>query len=197
VLMAEVERRWGRLGLPPGWATDRQRDLARDMVKRLADYYELARTSGWSKVGSELPVRVDVGRATLVGRVDRLERDAAGRLRVLDYKTGSSRVSKEKLARHPQLATYQVATEHGAFADEGSASAGAALLQLGKAANKTNSPQEQPPLSDAEDPRWAEQLVADTADGMGGADFVAVVGEWCKFCPVKASCPAQPEGDTI
>lgn len=196
-LMAEVERRWGRLGLAPGWATERQRDLAHDMVRRLSGYYELARTSGWNKVGSELPVRVEVGRATLVGRVDRLERDPAGRLRVLDYKTGSTRVGKEKLARHPQLATYQVATEHGAFGDEGSQSAGAALLQLGKAANKNNPPQAQPPLAESEEPGWAEQLVADTAEGMGGADFVAVVGEWCKFCPVRASCPAQPEGDTI
>jgi len=196
-LIAEVERRWGRLGLPPGWTTDRQRDLARDMVRRLSEYYELARASAWEKVGSELHVRVDVGRATLVGRVDRLERDPAGRLRVLDYKTGSSRVGKDKLARHPQLATYQVATEHGAFGEEGTQSAGAALLQLGKAANKSNPPQEQPALAEAEEPGWAEQLVADTAEGMGGAGFVAVVGEWCKFCPVRASCPAQPEGDSI
>ena len=28
MLVAEVERRWGRLGLPPGWATERQRDRA-------------------------------------------------------------------------------------------------------------------------------------------------------------------------
>ena len=196
-LVAEVERRWGRLGLPPGWTTDRQRDLARDMVRRLSDYYALTRTSGWEKVGSELRVRVDVGRATLLGRVDRLERDPDGRLRVLDYKTGSSRVGKEKLTQHPQLATYQVMTEHGAFGEEGSQSAGAALLQLGKAANKTNLPQEQSPLLEAEDPGWAERLVADTAEGMGGAGFAAVVGEWCTFCPVRASCPAQPEGDTI
>ncbi len=196
-LIAEVERRWGRLGLPPGWTTDRQREQARDMVRRLAAYYEAARHSPWEKVGSELPVRVDVGRATVTGRVDRLERGADGRLRVVDYKTGSTAVSKDKLARHPQLATYQVATEHGAFAAEGTRSAGAALLQLGKAATKANPPQVQPALSEADDPGWAVQLVADTAEGMGGAQFDAVVGEWCKFCPVKASCPAQPEGETI
>lgn len=196
-LVAEVERRWGRLGLPPGWATDRQRDLARDMVRRLSAYYDHARSAEWEKVGSELVVRVDVGRATLVGRVDRLERDAEGGLRVLDYKTGSGRVGKDKLAQHPQLATYQVATEHGAFGDEGSRSAGAALLQLGKAANKSNPPQQQMPLADQDDPGWAQRLVAETAEGMGGAEFEAVVGEWCTFCPVKSSCPAQPEGDTI
>ncbi|MDQ6715280.1 MAG: PD-(D/E)XK nuclease family protein, partial [Actinomycetota bacterium] len=196
-LVAEVERRWGRLGLPPGWMTDRQLEEARKMVRRLAAYYQQAQATQWSKVGSELPVRVDVGRATIVGRVDRLERDSDGRLRVLDYKTGSATVSKAKLGQHPQLATYQVATEHGAFRDEGSTSAGAALLQLGKAALKTVAPQVQPPLAESDDPGWAERLVTDTAEGMGGAEFVAVVGDWCTFCPVRSSCPAQAEGDTI
>ncbi len=196
-LVAEVERRWGRLGLPPGWMTDRQLEEARKMVRRLAAYYQQAQASQWSKVGSELPVRVDVGRATIVGRVDRLERDSDGRLRVLDYKTGSATVSKAKLGQHPQLATYQVATEHGAFRDVGSTSAGAALLQLGKAALKTVAPQVQPPLAESDDPGWAERLVTETAEGMGGAEFVAVVGDWCTFCPVRSSCPAQAEGETI
>ena len=38
-LVAEVERRWGRLGLPPGWATDRQREQAHRMAYRLAAYF--------------------------------------------------------------------------------------------------------------------------------------------------------------
>lgn len=196
-LVAEVDRRWGRLGLPSGWVSDKQRDLAHEMVRRLADYYTLARSSGWEKVDSEREIRVDVGRATITGRVDRLERHPDGGLRVLDYKTGSSSPPKKTIDDHPQLATYQVATERGAFAPDGSRSAGAALLQLGKAATKANAPIVQTPLSEQPDPERAQRLVIETADGMSGSDFVAVQGTWCKYCPVKSSCPVQPEGEVL
>ena len=195
-LVAEVDRRWGRLGLPPGWVNDRLRDDAHDMVGRLVDYYARAARDGWEKVGSEVGLRVEVGRATISGRVDRLERDAAGRLRVLDYKTGSSAPTKAAVLVHPQLATYQVATEHGGF-DEGRESAGAAILRLGKKAPKDNAPMEQPPLADQEDPHWAEELIALTAEGMSGAVVVATQGTQCLYCPVKSSCPVQPEGDVL
>ena len=55
------------------------------------------------------------------------------------------------MATHPQLGTYQLAVEHGAFGSEGRTSAGAALLHLGKAAGTTGTPalQQQPPLDTA------------------------------------------------
>ena len=39
--------------------------------------------------------------------------------------------------------------------------------------------------------------VTTTADGMSGSTFQATVGDWCKMCQVKASCPAQPEGRVL
>ena len=196
-LVAEVERRWGRLGLPPGWATDRQREQAHQMAYRLAAYF--ADPTRPEKVDSEVPLRIDVGRATISGRVDRLEREPDGGLRVVDYKTGSSKPKAQDVATHPQLGTYQLAVEHGAFGSEGQTSAGAALLHLGKAAGTTGKPalQQQPPLDTQDDPAWAAALVAETADGMGGGEFAATPGSWCTFCPVKTSCPAMPEGSTL
>ena len=196
-LVAEVERRWGRLGLPPGWATDRQREQAHQMAYRLAAYF--ADPTRPEKVDSEVPLRIDVGRATISGRVDRLEREADGGLRVVDYKTGSSKPKAQDVATHPQLGTYQLAVEHGAFGSEGQTSAGAAVLHLGKAAGTTGKPalQQQPPLDTQDDPAWAAALVAETADGMGGGEFAATPGSWCTFCPVKTSCPAMPEGSTL
>ena len=47
------------------------------------------------------------------GRVDRLERDAEGRLVVIDVKTGKSPVSKDDAQRHAQLAAYQLAIAEG------------------------------------------------------------------------------------
>lgn len=196
-LVAEVEARWGRLGLRPGWTSDRQREKAHEMVRRLAEFYAQTQAAGWEKVGSEVALRAVVGRAVIAGRVDRLERDTAGALRVVDYKSGSSKPTAKAVLEHPQLATYQVATEHGAFEPHGTESAGAALVQLGSAAAKSNAPQQQPPLAQAEDPAWAEQLVEATADGMGGAEFVATVGPSCQFCPVRSACPAQPEGRSL
>jgi RecB family exonuclease len=196
-LVAEVERRWGRLGLPPGWATDRQREQAHLMAYRLAAY--LQDPGRPQKVGSEVKLHVDVGRATISGRVDRLEREPDGRLRVLDYKTGSSKPKADEVDTHPQLGTYQLAVEHGAFGREGQVSAGAALLHLGKAAGSSGHPnlQQQRPLAEQDDPSWAAELVARTAEGMGGAEFAATPGSWCTFCPVKTSCPAMPEGSTL
>ena len=196
-MRAEVDRRWGRLGLPQGWLSRRQRAEAQTMVARLARYFEESAAGGWERIGVELDLRVELGRAVLKGRVDRLERHSGGGLRVVDLKTGSGKPSRGDLLRNAQLGAYQVAVEHGAFEDHGSVSAGAALLQVGKAAGVRTTLQQQAPLSDDDDPKWAELLVADTAEGMAGSDFRATVGPACTCCAVRSSCPVQPEGRVI
>jgi superfamily I DNA/RNA helicase/RecB family exonuclease len=196
-MKAEVEHRWGRLGLPAGWLSRRQQAEAQVMVARLAGYFEEAAAGGWERIGAELDLRVELGRAVLKGRVDRLERDGSGGLRVVDLKTGSSKPSRGDLLRNAQLGAYQVAVEQGAFADHGTVSAGAALLQVGKAAGVSTTLQTQGPLSADDDPKWAELLVMDTAEGMAGNRFTATVGRVCTFCSVRSSCPVQPEGRVI
>jgi hypothetical protein len=57
--------------------------------------------------------------------------------------------------------------------------------------------QVQPPLADAEDPKWAEKLVIDAADGMAGREFLAQPSSWCGFCPAKISCPAHADGGQV
>jgi len=196
-MRAEVELRWARLGLPEGWVSRRQLAEAQNMVSRLARYFEESATGGWERVGVELDLQVQIGRALLRGRVDRLERDGKGALRVVDLKTGSSKPSKPELVHNAQLGAYQAAVEHGAFAELGTVSAGAALLQVGKAAGVKTTLQEQQPLSADDDPGWAQALVSNTAEGMAGCDFLATVGPACTFCPVRSSCPVQPEGRVI
>jgi len=196
-LQAEVEARWGRLGLPDGWLSRRQLAEAQSMVARLARYFEDSTAGGWECVGVELDMQVELGRALLKGRVDRLERHSDGGLRVVDLKTGSAKPSKGELLRNAQLGAYQAAVELGAFADHGSVSAGAALLQVGKAAGVKTTLQEQAPVSEDDDPEWAQALVTDTAEGMAGSEFVATIGAACTFCAVRSSCPVQPEGRVI
>ena len=196
-MRAEVDLRWGRLGLPPGWLSRRQQSEAQTMVARLARYFEESAAGGWERIGVELDMQVELGRAVLKGRVDRLERDSSGGLRVVDLKTGSGKPTRGDLLRNAQLGAYQAAVEHGAFAGHGTVSAGAALLQVGKAAGVRTTLQQQVPLSADDDPGWAHVLVTETAEGMAGSEFTATSGPVCTFCAVSSSCPVQPEGRVI
>jgi superfamily I DNA/RNA helicase/RecB family exonuclease len=195
-LLAEFDRRWPTLGLGTGWIGRRDYERTRPMVERLGRWLaEHPRTL----IAVEAPFDVDVGRARLVGRVDRLERDEDGRVVVVDIKTGKSAAKDDELAVHPQLAAYQLAVEHGAF-DELTGgerrSGGASLLQLGAHKSAAHE-QAQPPADTAEDPGWAADLLAKAVDGMAGAVFRAERTSWCGFCPARPSCPAHAEGEQV
>ena len=199
-LVAQVDRRWGRLGMPPGWLTERRRAEAHDMIGRYVAYRQVAAEHGWQRAAVEQEFAVSLGRARLSGRVDRLERDPLGRLRVVDLKTGARKPTASEITEHGQLGAYQVAVEEGGFAELGRASGGAALVQIGKGAGlagRRAAVQSQPPLAEAEDREWAHRLIGSTAVGMGAASFAAVQGSWCTMCPSKGSCPVQPEGEVI
>lgn len=76
---------------------------------------------------------------------------------------------------------------------------GAALIQLGKSQTSlTPGVQTQPALDRDEDPLWAEQLITQIGEGMAGATFLAKPdARRCSRCPVRTSCPVQPEGQAI
>lgn len=191
---AELERRWGRLGMPPGWLSRRDLARAQQMTARLATYVREATAQGWRRAGSEATMRAALGRAVVTGRVDRVEVDAHGRVRVVDLKTGSSKPTPEEVRRHGQLGAYQLAVEAGALLEYGDRSGGAALLQLGGAANVATTLQVQVPLAEDPEPGWAAELVSTTADAMAAATFTATPGQWCGSCRLRSSCPAREEG---
>jgi len=115
-LQTLLAQRFDRLGLGTGWVAATERARAETMVAKLVEYVSAAQRAGRQLVATEQSTQVEVGRATIVGKVDRLERDQEGRLVVIDLKTGRSAPSRAELARHAQLGVYQVAVEEGGFA---------------------------------------------------------------------------------
>jgi len=193
-LLPRLEDALARMDLGGPWTTRRERERARSM---LASFLVWLDAGGRRElVGVELPFSVEVdGRAKLTGRVDRLERDADGRLVVIDLKTGRTPARGDDLARHPQLGAYQLAAQAGGFG-EPAEPGGAALVQLGGSAARPKQ-QNQPPLGDADDPDWARRLVVTVAEGMAGTTFAARENGACRICPVRTSCPAHDGGRQV
>jgi RecB family exonuclease len=196
-----LDERIGRLGLGQSWVGRRQREQLERMIAKFAQYVAKARAEGRELVAVEQDVAVQLGRALVRGQVDRLERDAEGRLVVVDLKTGGAAPSKSEVVRHAQLGVYQAAVEEGGFervAGAGRESGGAMLVQLGVTKNKNAGVQQQRPIADdLQDPQWAHRMVAEVADGMAGAGFEAGGNPLCRTCKVRRSCPLLPEGRQV
>ena len=221
-LAAELERLLARVDLGGPWNTRREGDRARVMLAKFVHWLAASR-GRWTLVDVEVPFTVEVGdRAVVHGRVDRLERDAAGRLVVIDLKTGRVAPREEELRRHAQLGVYQLAIEADGFPEPptepgstpvpapspspacpapdpqagGPLSGGAALVHLGRP-TRAYSEQRQPPLSEDDQPGWAATLVRTAAEGMAGSTFRAMPSASCRICPVRTSCPAHDAGRQV
>lgn len=195
-LVAELERRWPELGLRPGWPETVARTKARTMIDRLAQHF----AASGEVLATEARFAAEVGRADLVGSVDRIVARPDGSIVIEDLKTGAP-ARAEDARVNAQLGAYQVALAAGAFADvpgvgEAPTGGGATLVHVG-GTSKGPSLREQPPLDETDDPGWARELVEDAATTMAAATFTAVKNSMCDFCPVRRSCPVQDEGRTM
>jgi RecB family exonuclease len=181
-----------KLDLGPGWSDQRQRVSAQDMLDRFLRWHA---ANDRELVAAEEDFDVVVGRARLRGQVDRLERDADGRLVVVDLKTGKT--PAKNTDEHGQLAAYQVAATAGAFGDHGTVSGGAALLQVGTGAKAKEQRQDALPTDVPVAQTWAGELIAEVADGMGGASFEVRTGSYCSRCPMRRTCPMHERGRQV
>jgi superfamily I DNA/RNA helicase/RecB family exonuclease len=195
-----VAQRFDQIELPARWLGQRERDRAEKMVDKLLSWLG-GNPREQVAVEKEFEVRLEPDHVSaerevhVRGRVDRLERDAKGRLVVVDLKTGASAPSLDDAAEHPQLAAYQVAVEAGAFGP-GEISGGAEIVAVGTG-HATAAVRVQPPLSESDDPAWAEALVRNAAAAMAASTFRAVVNESCPYCAVNTSCPLSGKGRQV
>ncbi|WP_018252302.1 ATP-dependent helicase [Salinispora mooreana] len=197
-LLDYVAARFDAIELAARWMVGPEQARAEAMVDKLLRWLA-TNPRRLLAIEHEFAVRLDDPRhpVDLVGRVDRLEVDPDGRLVVVDLKTGkSTAVTAADLAEHPQLGAYQAAVEAGAFAEFGTESGGASLVQLGTGAREARE-QAQPPAGEGPAAGWATALVRRTAETMAAATFAAVANSKCRVCPVRTSCPVSGQGRQV
>jgi superfamily I DNA/RNA helicase/RecB family exonuclease len=190
-----LDERWHTLDFGAAWLASHERERATTMLAKLIEWLRGSRGE-LALVDVERDFDVVVGsshQARLRGRVDRIERDEAGRAVVIDLKTGKSKADDPSV--HPQLGAYQLAVEAGAFGD-GVASGGARLVQIGTT-HKGVVEQAQAPLAEADDPGWIAERVEHVAGRLRGSEFSATVNSYCGACDVKSSCPLRTEGRQV
>jgi superfamily I DNA/RNA helicase/RecB family exonuclease len=199
-LLAGLERAWEHLPFDAQWHAANELARHRAMVEAFVEWRAQSRGE-LTEVGVEVEVdgtlgtpRHDGGGIRLRGRVDRLERDGAGRLVIVDVKTGKTPVSKDDAQQHAQLAMYQLAVAEGLI-PAGDEPGGARLVYVGKTGAAGATVREQDPLTTAARDEWRD-LVRVAADATAGPQFIARRNDGCAHCPIRPFCPAHADGST-
>lgn len=192
-MSAVLERVWGQMPFESQWHAANELERHRAMLSTFVAWRAQTRHE-LTEAGSEVDVdgMLSTGegpRVRVRGRTDRLERDAEGRLVVVDLKTGKSPVSKDDAQSHAQLAMYQLAIAEGLVAD-GAEPGGGRLVYLGKTGASDATERTQDALTPQACDDWRTSVRQAAAASQGPA-FVARINDGCAHCPVRAMCPAQ------
>ncbi|WP_102142763.1 ATP-dependent helicase [Mycobacterium hubeiense] len=192
-MLNKLQAIWDALPFDAEWYSDNELQRHRAMLSTYAHWRAESRHE-LTEVGTEVEVEGEVAPGVRVrGRLDRLERDSAGRLVVVDIKTGKSPVSKDDAQRHAQLAMYQLAVAEGLL-PHGDSPGGGRLVYLGKAGRDGAAERHQDALTPDARAEWLDAVRRAAADTQG-PQFVARVNDGCAHCPVRAMCPAHAPGD--
>ncbi len=199
-LLAGLDRAWEHLPFEAKWHSANELARHRAMIEAFVDWRAQTR-SDLTEVGVEVDVDGTLrnshdgeGEIRLRGRVDRLERDATGRLVIVDIKTGKTPVSKDDAQQHEQLALYQLAVAEGML-PAGTEPGGARLVYIGKTGAAGVTQREQDPLTPGARDEW-RSLVRQAAGATAGPQFIARRNDGCAHCPIRPSCPAHVTGST-
>ncbi|MFJ9416056.1 ATP-dependent helicase [Streptomyces sp. NPDC101227] len=210
VLMARLDSVWDALAFDAPWKSRQEKDTARAALERFLRWHVMARdTHGRHAVAAEhgFDVTLEAGayQVRIRGSMDRVERDPQGRAYVVDFKTGKNKPTGPEVARHPQLAVYQLAVREGAVDDAFDGHTpdpgGAELVHLRLGAPQKEggdalpAVQAQPPPEEGGE--WVGELLATAAGRVLEERFTPTTGTHCTHCAFRASCSARPEGQHI
>ncbi|MDF6044744.1 ATP-dependent helicase [Streptomyces sp. JH14] len=206
VLMERLDSVWDGLVFDAPWKSRQEKEQARAALERFLRWHVMDRT-GRTAAASEhdFDVTLEAGEyeVQIRGSMDRVEQDADGRAYVVDFKTGKQSPTKDEVARHPQLAVYQLAVREGAvdeiFGGHRPDPGGAELVQLRQPAPKKEGGDALPKVQAQEPPatEWVSDLLATAAGRVLDERFTPTTGQHCTHCTFRASCSAQPEGRHI
>lgn len=206
VLMERLDSVWDALAFDAPWKSAQEKEHARVALERFLQWHVMDR-SARTPVSSEhdFDVTLEAGpyEVRVRGSMDRVEQDAQGRAYVVDFKTGKQTPTAAEVARHPQLAVYQLALREGAVDDafEGvrPEAGGAELVQLRQGAAKKDGGETLPKVQ-AQEPlagEWVGDLLATAAGKVLDERFSPTTGQHCTHCAFRASCSARPEGRQV
>ncbi|MGW2179456.1 ATP-dependent helicase [Streptomyces sp. NPDC001732] len=214
VLMERLESVWDGLVFDAPWKSRQEKEQARIALERFLRWHVMDRTGRTSAASEhDFDVTLEAGEyeVRIRGSMDRVEQDAEGRAYVVDFKTGKQAPTKDEVARHPQLAVYQLAVREGAvdevFDGRRPEPGGAELVQLRQGAAKKEGGDALPKVQ-AQEPldgggggdgggEWVSDLLATAAGRVLDERFTPSTGQHCGHCAFRASCSAQPEGRHI
>ncbi|MEU9979831.1 UvrD-helicase domain-containing protein [Streptomyces sp. NPDC050856] len=206
VLMERLDSVWNALAFDAPWKSAQEKEHARVALERFLRWHVTDR-GGRAPAATEhgFDVTLEAGRyeVRIRGSMDRVEADEHGRAYVVDFKTGKQAPTKDEVARHPQLAVYQLAVREGAvdevFGGHRPEPGGAELVHLRQAAPKKEGGEGLPKVQ-AQEPlggEWVGDLLATAAGRVLDERFTPSTGQHCAHCSFRASCSARPEGRHI
>nr|WP_259670268.1 ATP-dependent DNA helicase [Streptomyces sp. ID38640] len=208
VLMERLDSVWDALAFDAPWKSRQEKDHARAALERFLRWHVMEReTRGRDTVATEhgfdLTLRAGAYEVRIRGSMDHVSQDTQGRAYVVDFKTGKQKPTGPEVARHPQLAVYQLAVREGAVDDAFDGRTpepgGAELVHL-----RLGAPQKEGgdalPAVQAQQPldgEWVGELLATAAGRVLEERFTPTTGSHCTHCAFRTSCSAQPEGRHI
>ncbi|MFP1626730.1 UvrD-helicase domain-containing protein [Streptomyces sp. 5K101] len=206
VLMERLDSVWDALVFDAPWKSKQEKEHARVALERFLRWHVMDR-GGRTPAATEhdFDVTLEAGEyeVRIRGSMDRVEQDAQGRAYVVDFKTGKQSPTRDEVARHPQLAVYQLAVREGAvdevFDGTRPEPGGAELVQLRQPAAKKEGGDALPKVQaqEALSGEWVGELLANAAGRVLDERFTPSTGQHCTHCTFRASCSAQPEGRQI
>ncbi|WP_455713535.1 UvrD-helicase domain-containing protein [Streptomyces xanthophaeus] len=203
VLMERLDSVWDALAFDAPWKSAQEKENARAALERFLRWHTTDR-GGREAVATEheFDVTLEAGDVAvrIRGSMDRVEADPQGRAYVVDFKTGKGAPTKDEVARHPQLAVYQLAVREGAvdevFDGLRPQPGGAELVQLRQGAAQRDGGDTVPKIQAQQplDGEWVGDLLATAAGRVLDERFAPAAGKHCDHCSFRSSCSARPEG---